>query len=193
VNVGSDDGKGRSVGGGTRLRQVAGVLAQLGVASLYLSDETHYSPGIGREFMHHVHADDVAQAFEAAVARRDGAAGEDFNIVVPSALNVRGYPQIAAESGVQPANPPAPSRRATGLLGAVGSVTGANWADELAARRALRHNAAEFSGCRGVDGVVAGREPDLGVAAICCHSFESSDQQPADALSACVGSDDHAE
>jgi nucleoside-diphosphate-sugar epimerase len=53
--------------------------------------------------MHHVHADDVAQAFEAAVARRDGAAGEDFNIVVPSALNVRGYPQIAAESGVQPA------------------------------------------------------------------------------------------
>jgi hypothetical protein len=98
VNVGSNDGKRRSVGGGTRLRQVAGVLAQLRVASLYLSDETHYSPGIGREFMHHVHADDVAQAFEAAVVRRDAAAGEDFNIVVPSALNVRGYAQIAAES-----------------------------------------------------------------------------------------------
>jgi nucleoside-diphosphate-sugar epimerase len=53
-------------------------------------------PGIGAEFMHHVHADDVAQAFEAAVARRDAASGEDFNIVAPSALNVRGYAQIAA-------------------------------------------------------------------------------------------------
>ena len=53
-------------------------------------------PGIGAEFMHHVHADDVAQAFEAAVVYRDAAAGEDFNIVAPSALNVRGYAQIAA-------------------------------------------------------------------------------------------------
>jgi nucleoside-diphosphate-sugar epimerase len=46
--------------------------------------------------MHRVHADDVAQAFEAAVVHRDAAAGEDFNIVAPSALNVRGYAQIAA-------------------------------------------------------------------------------------------------
>jgi nucleoside-diphosphate-sugar epimerase len=53
-------------------------------------------PGIGAEFMHHVHADDVAQAFEAAVAHRDAAAGEHFNVVAPSALNVRGYAQIAA-------------------------------------------------------------------------------------------------
>jgi nucleoside-diphosphate-sugar epimerase len=53
-------------------------------------------PGIGSEFMHHVHADDVAQAFEAAIDHRDAAAGEDFNIVAPTALNVRGYAQIAA-------------------------------------------------------------------------------------------------
>ena len=53
-------------------------------------------PGIGTEFMHHVHADDVAQAFEAAVVRRDAAAGEDFDVVAPSALNVRGYAQLAA-------------------------------------------------------------------------------------------------
>ena len=53
-------------------------------------------PGIGAEFMHHVHADDVAQAFEAAVVHRDAAAGEDFSVVAPSALNVRGYAQIAA-------------------------------------------------------------------------------------------------
>jgi nucleoside-diphosphate-sugar epimerase len=53
-------------------------------------------PGIGAEFMHHVHADDVAQAFEAAVHHRDAAAGEDFSVVAPSALNVRGYAEIAA-------------------------------------------------------------------------------------------------
>jgi nucleoside-diphosphate-sugar epimerase len=53
-------------------------------------------PGIGAEFMHHVHADDVAQAFDAAVAHRDAAAGEAFSVVAPSALNVRGYAQIAA-------------------------------------------------------------------------------------------------
>lgn len=53
-------------------------------------------PGIGAELLHHVHADDVAQAFEAAVAHRDAAAGEDFTVVAPSALNVRGYAQTAA-------------------------------------------------------------------------------------------------
>ncbi|MEO6997712.1 MAG: NAD(P)-dependent oxidoreductase [Terracoccus sp.] len=53
-------------------------------------------PGIGAELMHHVHADDVAQAFEAAVADPDAAAGEDFDVVAPSALNVRGYAQVAA-------------------------------------------------------------------------------------------------
>ena len=53
-------------------------------------------PGIGAELMHHVHADDVAQAFEGAVAHRDAAAGEAFNVVAPSALNVRGYAEIAA-------------------------------------------------------------------------------------------------
>jgi nucleoside-diphosphate-sugar epimerase len=53
-------------------------------------------PGIGAEFMHHVHADDVAQAFALAVDHRDAAAGEDFSVVAPSALNVRGYAEIGA-------------------------------------------------------------------------------------------------
>ena len=53
-------------------------------------------PGIGAELMHHVHADDVAHAFELAVAHPEAAAGEDFDIVAPSALNVRGYVQAAA-------------------------------------------------------------------------------------------------
>ncbi|GIJ74564.1 NAD-dependent epimerase/dehydratase family protein [Virgisporangium ochraceum] len=53
-------------------------------------------PGIGAELMHHVHADDVAQAFQAAVDHRDAAAGEDFSVVAPSALTVRGYARMAA-------------------------------------------------------------------------------------------------
>ncbi|MES5823358.1 NAD(P)-dependent oxidoreductase [Streptomyces sp. RG80] len=53
-------------------------------------------PGIGVELMHHVHADDVAQAFERAIEHRDAAAGEDFNVVAPTALNVRGFARVAA-------------------------------------------------------------------------------------------------
>lgn len=53
-------------------------------------------PGIGAEQMHHVHADDVAHAFEQALERRDAAAGEDFSVVAPTALNVRGYAHAAA-------------------------------------------------------------------------------------------------
>ncbi|MGW1272333.1 NAD-dependent epimerase/dehydratase family protein [Streptomyces sp. NPDC002491] len=54
-------------------------------------------PGVGVELMHHVHADDVAHAFEQAVEHRNAAAGEDFNVVAPTALNVRGYAHAAAD------------------------------------------------------------------------------------------------
>ncbi|GAA3627107.1 NAD-dependent epimerase/dehydratase family protein [Microlunatus ginsengisoli] len=53
-------------------------------------------PGLGVELMHHVHADDVAQAFQLAVENRAAAAGQSFNVVAPSALTVRGYLAIAA-------------------------------------------------------------------------------------------------
>ena len=53
-------------------------------------------PGLGAETMAHVHADDVAQAFELAVEHRDAAVGEDFTVVAPTALNVRGYAALAA-------------------------------------------------------------------------------------------------
>jgi nucleoside-diphosphate-sugar epimerase len=53
-------------------------------------------PGLGTELLHHVHADDVAQAFQLAVEHRDVAAGESFNVVAPSALTVRGFLAIAA-------------------------------------------------------------------------------------------------
>ena len=53
-------------------------------------------PGLGAELMHHVHADDVAQAFQLAVEHRDAAAGGSFNVVAPSALTARGFLAIAA-------------------------------------------------------------------------------------------------
>ncbi len=53
-------------------------------------------PGLGAELMHHVHADDVAQAFQLAVEQREVAAGESFNVVAPSALTVRGFLAIGA-------------------------------------------------------------------------------------------------
>ncbi|RCK68330.1 NAD-dependent epimerase/dehydratase family protein [Desertihabitans brevis] len=54
------------------------------------------APGTGSELMHHVHADDVAQAFQLALEHRDAAAGEAFDVVAPSALTVRGYAEAAA-------------------------------------------------------------------------------------------------
>jgi nucleoside-diphosphate-sugar epimerase len=53
-------------------------------------------PGLGAELLHHVHADDVAQAFQLAIEQRDAAAGESFNVVAPSALTARGFLAIAA-------------------------------------------------------------------------------------------------
>lgn len=53
-------------------------------------------PGLGAELMHHVHADDVAQAFQLALEHREAAAGESFNVVAASALTVRGLSQLGA-------------------------------------------------------------------------------------------------
>jgi nucleoside-diphosphate-sugar epimerase len=53
-------------------------------------------PGLGAELMHHVHADDVAQAFQLAIAHREAAPGGSFNVVAPSALTARGFLEIAA-------------------------------------------------------------------------------------------------
>ena len=62
-------------------------------------------PGIGGELLHHVHADDVAQAFQLAVEHRDEAAGESFNVVAPSAMTVRGFAEIVAGWFGQAARP----------------------------------------------------------------------------------------
>ncbi|MCA5924061.1 NAD-dependent epimerase/dehydratase family protein [Curtobacterium oceanosedimentum] len=53
-------------------------------------------PGLGAESMAHVHADDVAQAFQLAVEHRDAADGQAFFITAPTALTARGYAHLAA-------------------------------------------------------------------------------------------------
>jgi len=53
-------------------------------------------PNLGRETVHHVHADDVAQAFELSVARPAAAIGETFHVVSPAALTLWGFAAVAA-------------------------------------------------------------------------------------------------
>jgi nucleoside-diphosphate-sugar epimerase len=53
-------------------------------------------PNLGLETVHHVHADDVAQAFTAALNHRAVALGESFHVVSPAALTLRGYAEAVA-------------------------------------------------------------------------------------------------
>jgi nucleoside-diphosphate-sugar epimerase len=53
-------------------------------------------PNLGLETVHHVHADDVAQAFERALTHRSAAVGESFHVVSPAALTLRGYAEAVA-------------------------------------------------------------------------------------------------
>jgi nucleoside-diphosphate-sugar epimerase len=48
-------------------------------------------PNEGLETVHHVHADDVAQAFELALDHADDAVGESFHVVSPAPLTLRAY------------------------------------------------------------------------------------------------------
>lgn len=53
-------------------------------------------PNFGLETVHHVHADDVAQAFQCALERWSAAVGESFHVVSPRALTLRGYAETVA-------------------------------------------------------------------------------------------------
>lgn len=53
-------------------------------------------PNLGLETVHHVHADDVAQAFQKALANWSTSVGESFNVVSPAALTLRGYAESVA-------------------------------------------------------------------------------------------------
>lgn len=60
-------------------------------------------PNFGLETVHHVHADDVAQAFTQALAHWSSAVGESFHVVSPAALTLRGYAEGMAAWFGQPA------------------------------------------------------------------------------------------
>ncbi|MGH9106272.1 MAG: NAD-dependent epimerase/dehydratase family protein [Acidimicrobiales bacterium] len=53
-------------------------------------------PNFGLETVHHVHADDVAQAFMKALGAPDRASGESFHVVSERALTLRGYAEAVA-------------------------------------------------------------------------------------------------
>jgi nucleoside-diphosphate-sugar epimerase len=60
-------------------------------------------PNLGLETVHHVHADDVAQAFVRAMTRRSVAIGESFHVVSAAALTLRGYAEaVSTWFGQQP-------------------------------------------------------------------------------------------
>ncbi len=53
-------------------------------------------PNLGAETVHHVHADDVAQAFQLALERPDVAAGNAYNVVSERAMTLRGIATAVA-------------------------------------------------------------------------------------------------
>jgi nucleoside-diphosphate-sugar epimerase len=53
-------------------------------------------PNLGRETLHHVHADDVAHAFVQAMNRWSAAVGECFHVVSPAAVSLAGYAEAVA-------------------------------------------------------------------------------------------------
>jgi nucleoside-diphosphate-sugar epimerase len=61
-------------------------------------------PNLGMETVHHVHADDLAQAFHKAIDSRNRALGESFHIVSEQALTLRGYATAMASYFGQKAN-----------------------------------------------------------------------------------------
>ena len=65
--------------------------------------ETIVLPNEGMETVHHVHADDVAQAFELAIAHPDSAIGESFHVVSPAPMTLRAYAEaMYAHFGQRP-------------------------------------------------------------------------------------------
>jgi nucleoside-diphosphate-sugar epimerase len=57
---------------------------------------TVHLPENGLQTLHHVHADDVAAAFEAAVAHPEAAAGHAFHVTSERALTFRGFAEAVA-------------------------------------------------------------------------------------------------
>jgi len=60
-------------------------------------------PNLGLETVHHVHADDVAQAFAIALTQPELASGESFHVVSERAVTLRGYAEAVYHWFGQPA------------------------------------------------------------------------------------------
>jgi len=86
---------GHIVGTGWRPINPAGNLDVEVFARLARGDQLAL-PNLGLETLHHVHADDVAQAFVKAITHRSVAVGESFHAVSPAAVTMRGYAEAAA-------------------------------------------------------------------------------------------------
>ncbi|HEX9825173.1 MAG TPA: NAD-dependent epimerase/dehydratase family protein [Flavobacteriaceae bacterium] len=54
-------------------------------------------PNLGMETVHHVHADDVAQAFVNTIENRQNSIGESFHVVSKKAITLRGYANAMAK------------------------------------------------------------------------------------------------
>ncbi|GAA2607970.1 SDR family oxidoreductase [Dactylosporangium fulvum] len=67
-----------------------------GVFQRLADGEVLVLPNHGMETVQHVHADDVAQVFLAAMANRSVSVGESFHAVAATALTLRGYAEAVA-------------------------------------------------------------------------------------------------
>ncbi|HEY2040456.1 MAG TPA: NAD(P)-dependent oxidoreductase [Edaphobacter sp.] len=74
------------------------------VFSSLASGKTLALPNLGMETVHHVHADDVAQAFVRTISRRSVAIGESFHVVSPAAITLRGFAERMAAWFGQPSS-----------------------------------------------------------------------------------------
>jgi nucleoside-diphosphate-sugar epimerase len=86
---------GHITGPGWRMINPQGNLNPVVFEKLARGDELTL-PNFGLETVHHVHADDVAQAFECAINHWSTSVGEAFHAVSPAALTLRGYAQAVA-------------------------------------------------------------------------------------------------
>lgn len=68
----------------------------LAVFQRLLDGEPVVLPNLGLETLQHVHADDVAALFTAAMENRSAAVGESFHSVAASTLTLRGYAEAVA-------------------------------------------------------------------------------------------------
>ena len=77
---------------------------ELSVFECLMTGQELALPNLGMETLHHVHADDVAQAFALAIERPATAAGESFHVTSERAITLRGYAEAVAELFGQPSH-----------------------------------------------------------------------------------------